>query len=376
MSFIKSKFLRTVTSMLLIVAMAVGMTAGMEKKADAATKITITYNLNGGTVSPYDSTKIVKKSYNSGRVTLQGNSYYYPGRELVGWSLSKGGPKKYSAGQITNIYSDLTLYAIWCSHGSYTQKTITESTCEVKGKATRTCKTCGKQWTAYLPLKSHNWKVTHPVDDARHERKCNSCGKTEIVSHDTVYVANNGSHYPKCSAGCTPMHMPALSPCRNYVKEWYYYVDKVTFASDGCNLYMRIGTCSVCGTGVMEYGYVGFISTSGKGKTFSNAVETIIAVVKFGISFYKELDPRVKLAIKVHTAIGVLIKLKNAASSSEKVIAHADTAAYEAKLTSALSTLNSLQYMNPSDVTFKEELKSAKNYFNNPKNMKATYEMP
>lgn len=461
MSFIKSKFLRTVTSMLLIVAMAVGMVTGMEKKADAAT-ITITYNLSGGQVSPYDSTKVVKKTYTAGYVTLERSGYYYPGKSLIGWATQSGGSKKYDPGQSVKISSSITLYAVWasgvsCTHSYHSASIVVQATCTRNGVEHCTCKNCGKTWdrtlyatghqygstktvsatctkagekyrtcnlcgskyvletypakghkygseltvsatcetngrkykkcsvcktevtTKNLPATGHSWKVTAYVGETKHRIKCDICKKETETNHTNGTISINGRHAYGCKAeACYGKILPTLSTepdtyCQNCVTEWDYYVDKTTFASGGKNLYLRAGTCPRCGTGVIEYGYAGFVDTSGDGKKFSAAVETLIAVTKFIISIkFKKISTGVQTVIKIHTAVGVLLKVKNTAEKVTEV--HCDNAEYESQLQGCLSFLEDLQYMDPADNAFSEELKSAKNYFNNPSNMKRKYQ--
>lgn len=462
MSFIKSKFLRTVTSMLLIVAMAVGMVTGMEKKADAAT-ITITYNLSGGQVSPYDSTKVVKKTYTAGYVTLERSGYYYPGKSLIGWATQSGGSKKYDPGQSVKITSSITLYAVWasgvsCTHSYHSASIIVQATCTRNGVEHCTCKNCGKTWdrtiyatghqygstktvsatctkagekyrtcnlcglknvletypakghkygseitisatcetngrkykkcsvcktevtTKNLPATGHSGKVIKYNDSSTHTILCDRCNKQINTPHTYGTVTAYGAHTTGCTAeacyGKVLPNKPAVgsdAPCEKCVTNWDYYVDKTTFASDGKNLYLRAGTCPRCGTGVIEYGYAGFQDTSGKGKAFSSAVETLIAIAKFYISIKSvSISTGVKVAIKIHTAVGVLRKIKSTTETITEV--HSDNSAYETQLQSSLNSIANLKYMDPADNAFSEELISAKNYFNNPSNIRRKFQ--
>lgn len=460
MNFIKSKFLRTVTSMLLIVAMAVGLAAGMEKKADAAS-ITITYNLTSGQVSPYDSSKTVKKPYTAGWITLEKSSYYYPGKSIIGWATKSGGSKVYDPGQRVQITSSITLYAIWgnpntCYHSKYTQQIIVQTTCTRDGKAKCVCSSCGKTWEKTLtapghkygsikttdatctkagekykicsacgvkqtvetipskgghkytlvestdascekmgkvhqrckvcgdnyvtltPATGHNWKVIEYRGESKHLRKCDKCNKQEEVSHTLGTISINGRHRTGCTAeACYGKVLPTQyvqeSLCRDHVTAWHYYVDKTTFASSGQNMYLREGICANCGSGIIEFGYSGFQSTSSEGLKFSQAIETIVAAAKFAITVKLiKVNAAVEVVRKIHTGIGLLYKISNGVEKIKE--AHCDgNQAYESKLQTSITTIKNLQYMDPSDNSYKQELISAKNYFNNTKNMKSIY---
>ena len=114
MRTIRKQFIKTAVPFLLIIAMIAGMMTSMAGTANAAS-ITITYDLNGGTVSPTDSTKQVKVPMTAGGyTTIKSSSYYYPGKSIIGWSLSKGGEIKYYPGQVgVKFNSSTTLYAVW-----------------------------------------------------------------------------------------------------------------------------------------------------------------------------------------------------------------------------------------------------------------------
>ena len=102
------------TLFLLLVIVLLSMPSFLTGTASAA-DITITYDLNGGTVSPYDSSKTVKVSMSSGGyTTIKSSSYYYPGKSIIGWSTSRGGSIKYYPGQVgVQFKSSTTLYAVW-----------------------------------------------------------------------------------------------------------------------------------------------------------------------------------------------------------------------------------------------------------------------
>lgn len=114
MKTINNLFIKPAVSFLLIIVMIAGMMSSMAGTASAA-DITITYDLNGGTVSPYDTTKTVKVTMASGGyTTIKSSSYYFPGKSIIGWSTSKGGTIKYYPGQVgVQFKSSTTLYAVW-----------------------------------------------------------------------------------------------------------------------------------------------------------------------------------------------------------------------------------------------------------------------
>ena len=114
MRTIRKQFIKTAVPFLLIIAMIAGMMTSMAGTANAAS-ITITYDLNGGTVSPTDSTKQVKVTMTAGGyTTIKSSSYYYPGKSIIGWSTSRGGSIKYYPGQVgVQFKSSTTLYAVW-----------------------------------------------------------------------------------------------------------------------------------------------------------------------------------------------------------------------------------------------------------------------
>ncbi len=107
--------MKTVTAFALVIALAAGMAVSMGGKAKAAGTYTITYDLNGGIVAPNNSATTVTQVIGAGQKTsVKGDIFYYPGKVLLGWSLSKNGDVKYKPGQ-GNImfYGNTKLYAVW-----------------------------------------------------------------------------------------------------------------------------------------------------------------------------------------------------------------------------------------------------------------------
>lgn len=109
--------LKTVTAFALVIAMAAGMAASMGGKASAQDPSTyiITYDLNGGIVAPNNSATTVTQTVGAGqKASVKGAIFYYPGKILYGWSLSKGGPVKYKPGEGNITFNGNTkLYAVW-----------------------------------------------------------------------------------------------------------------------------------------------------------------------------------------------------------------------------------------------------------------------
>lgn len=337
------------TSMLMIVFFVVGLATGGEKQAKAAS-ITITYNLSGGQVSPSDSTKVVKKTYTQSRITLEKSSYYYPGKSIIGWATSSGGSKKYDPGQIvTDITSNITLYAVWgtgvvtCNHSKYTQQIIVQTRCERDGKAKCTCSSCGKTWEKTLTAPGHKYGNTITVaatcekpgekykkcsvcgtkktesiikalghsgevvcywSEEEHLIECNRCG--EIVGQTHKWTLKNsetfGQHWYECTAeGCThPMKPKSCVYCYTAVTNWSYYVDSKS--NQGANLHVREGDCPVCKMHVIEYG----MSTL---KAIPSSIEKTLKTVVKAAKFALTLTPHgtvVNGILKIHTAITIV----------------------------------------------------------------------
>lgn len=112
----KRNIIRSIIIFVLILAMTTGLMPGLCKKAEAAT-FKITYDLNGGTLSPYDSTKVITKKVVAGRVTIE-QSGYYPGKEIIGWSSERNGLPIFYQGMTVELYcNDIKLYAVWGNPG-------------------------------------------------------------------------------------------------------------------------------------------------------------------------------------------------------------------------------------------------------------------
>lgn len=352
MKLMKSKLLQTITTFVLIVAMTVGLAVVMEKRANAES-ITITYNLSDGQVSPSDSTKVVKKTYSTTRITLEKSSYYFPGKSIIGWATSSGGRKEYDSGQRVTISSNITLYAVWgtgtaaCTHNKYTQQIIVQTRCDRDGKAKCTCSSCGKTWEKTLTAPGHKYgssiiekatcekngaqyricsvcgnkkteiisfatghigEVIQTLDDEKHLIECNKCRKNVEQEHEWTLKNStyDGQHWYECSAdGCNAHKEGSHVRCYSAVTNWTYFVDTKSYKGE--NLHVREGDCPVCGIHIIEYGLSSLKDTPNK---LDNAINTLVSAAKFGLSFFsggkKEVVKAgvkvIKGIFKIHTA--------------------------------------------------------------------------
>lgn len=111
MKFFKNSIMKTITAAMLIIAMAVGMTASLGGNANAATTVTITYGANGG-YSTTNGQQSVKVTITSGASTTMLSTFARPGFTLSGWQI-KGKTTKYNVGQSVKFTANTELVAVW-----------------------------------------------------------------------------------------------------------------------------------------------------------------------------------------------------------------------------------------------------------------------
>lgn len=111
MKIFKNSIMKTITAAMLIIAMAVGMTASLGRTAKAVTNVTITYSANGG-YSTTNGQQSVKVTITSGSSTTLLSTFARPGFTLSGWQI-KGKTTKYSVGQKVTFTANTELVAVW-----------------------------------------------------------------------------------------------------------------------------------------------------------------------------------------------------------------------------------------------------------------------
>lgn len=109
--FMRSTFRRTITSLVLVIAMVVGMTASLGGKAQAASEIKITFNANGGYSTTNGQQKVEKKIKSGSTLTLL-TTFARPGFSLSEWQV-KGKNTKYGRNQSVKFTSNTELLAVW-----------------------------------------------------------------------------------------------------------------------------------------------------------------------------------------------------------------------------------------------------------------------
>lgn len=410
MKIFKNSFMKTITALMLVIAMVAGMTASLGRTAKAATTITVKWDGNGGKNNLGQKTHYTYYSVSSVSLKPSSTIYTREGYKLTGFSVNG---KTYSVGVSFTIKSSTTITCIWalnCSHKSYSIVSQKKPTCTEKGSVKYKCKTCGYEWTNTEKALGHNFvapsiygpaspfkecsrchitedraaadghvhegPVQCYLNDSVHQIKCNKCGKFVEVSHNWATVGANGSHYTGCSEeACQGKVIKTLTAndieCRNHVNNWEYYVDNKTFS--GKNMYLRVGTCPVCNSGIVEYGYVGWSGT-GNEDIFTQVMEVVISAGKFALTFTGK-DPgalvsMLKALSRVHSGYKLAKGVVNV--GSQILTIKCDNAAMKNKLAAyadKMYLLEGLYHINPSE----NEYTSARNYFFSKKNMNTIY---
>ncbi|MBR7033466.1 MAG: InlB B-repeat-containing protein, partial [Clostridia bacterium] len=167
---------------------------------------TVTFNPNGGKVSPTSKTVTVGQPY--GTLPTPTRSGYV----FLGWGASTSATAFYTSSSIVSNSSNHTLYAVWRSicdtegHSFGAWQLKTAATCTAKGSEQRVCTRCGKTETRSTSSLGHNYvaSVVKPTCTAegytRH--KCSRCS----ASYTDTYVSALGHNYveyvikPACKA--------------------------------------------------------------------------------------------------------------------------------------------------------------------------------
>ena len=296
------------------------------------------------------------------------------GYKLTGWSKNKNSTSNFSVGAkvsssslSTTANTTVVLYGVWsCQHTS-TAVREKQPTCTATGYKETYCTRCGKtiSKTTY-PINSgnHNWIVAGGGDQTGHLVYCVNCHKTQLYPHNwAVKTDKAGHHWKECvSDGCPHAWKDGTyDECRNYISDWNYYVDRKTYASKGCNLYIREGTCPICGTYVVEYGYATFTETDSH--TIVKTIKALVTTAKFIVKYTPAgANNVVTLVCTCHTLWKII-------SSGVDVIQSIQSTNYETLSAVDLSWINRVEPISRSE----GEYTSAQNYFRNQKNMKAAY---
>lgn len=113
MRIFKNSIMKTITAVMLIIVMAVGMTAALGGTAKAATKIKITFSGNSGYRST-DGKQTIVIEIDKGKSTTLLTSFVRPGYTFKGWSTSSSATSAtYAAGTSRSFSADTILYAVW-----------------------------------------------------------------------------------------------------------------------------------------------------------------------------------------------------------------------------------------------------------------------
>lgn len=127
----------------------------------SAPTMTVTFNANGGSVSPISKTVTYGATY--GTLPTPTCTYY----NFDGWYTSASGGSKVTASTTVTATTNHTLYAHWthvCANGhNYSYAVTTTPTTSATGVLTGTCSRCGNKTTITLPKLSttdYNYSVT------------------------------------------------------------------------------------------------------------------------------------------------------------------------------------------------------------------------
>ena len=149
------------------------------------TTMTVTFNPNGGSVSPTSKTVIYGQTY--GTLPTPTRTNY----DFDGWYTASSGGSKVTSSTTVTATSDHTLYAHWtsnCASGhNYTYAVTTTPTTSATGKLTGTCSRCSATTTVTLP-KLNTTDYTYAVTKAA---TCAATGTGRYTWKTTTY----GSFY-------------------------------------------------------------------------------------------------------------------------------------------------------------------------------------
>ena len=128
-----------------------GVSVSLNHKAN---NYTLTFNANGGTVSPASKSVVYGKAIGSLPTPVKENY------KFLGWTYAQTGKDYISASTIYNNASNKTVYAQWtCTHNYIA--VVTSPTCTEKGYTTYTCSECGDSYIGdYVDVLEHSYKVT------------------------------------------------------------------------------------------------------------------------------------------------------------------------------------------------------------------------
>ena len=106
-------------------------------------EITVTFDPNGGSVSP--TSKTITKGIAYGILPIPTKTNY----TFKGWYTEASGGSKVTSSTTVTAIANHTLYAHWTSAHTHDYKaTVTKPTCTERGYTTYTCATCGDTYTA------------------------------------------------------------------------------------------------------------------------------------------------------------------------------------------------------------------------------------
>lgn len=128
-----------------------GVSVSLNHKAN---NYTLTFNANGGTVSPASKSVVYGKAIGTLPTPVKENY------KFLGWTYAQTGKDYISTSTIYNNASNKTVYAQWtCTHNYIA--VVTSPTCTEKGYTTYTCSECGDSYIGdYVDVLEHSYKVT------------------------------------------------------------------------------------------------------------------------------------------------------------------------------------------------------------------------
>lgn len=183
----RSTFIRSITALALVIAMAVGMTASLSGKTHAASQITVTWKGNGGKNSQ-GQTQHYTYYYNKSSVTLKPSSTLYTrsGYTLSGFSVNG---KTYSVGTSFTITSNTTITCIWKAKSRITVTYNTNYAQRVSGATTQS-DYAGESFKLTPPTLSNN-----DLTFKEWNTKKDGTG-TKYKANQTVKFSSNITLYP------------------------------------------------------------------------------------------------------------------------------------------------------------------------------------
>ena len=117
-------------------------------------EITVTFDPNGGSVSP--TSKTITKGIAYGILPIPTKTNY----TFKGWYTEASGGSKVTSSTTVTAIANHTLYAHWTSAHTHDYKaTVTKPTCTERGYTTYTCSVCGDSYKgSYVDPLGHNYK--------------------------------------------------------------------------------------------------------------------------------------------------------------------------------------------------------------------------